>query len=206
MTLLRAGVLVGLAAICFVGCSDAPKEAQKKAPEKPPEAVTGRTAFYKMYPSARMWAQDVQGLRLSSIRMEGVKDEPGKSGAWEATFVSPSKLKAKTFTYSVVEGPGNLHKDVFAGLDEDYRSPRGQATPWVIPAFKVDSDEAYATALKKSAEYVKKNPDKPMFYLLEQTPRFPDLAWRIVWGESVSSSNYSVYVDATTGEYLETMR
>jgi hypothetical protein len=53
---------------------------------------------------------------------------------------------------------------------------------------------------------VKKNPDKPMFYLLEQTPRYPDLAWRIVWGDSVSSSNYSVYVDATTGEYLETMR
>jgi hypothetical protein len=138
--------------------------------------------------------------------MEGVKDEPGKSGAWEATFVSPSKQKSKTFTYSVVEGPGNLHKDVFAGLDEDYRSPRGQATPWVIPAFKVDSDEAYATALKKSADYMKKNPDKPMFYLLEQTPRYPDLAWRLVWGESVSSSNYSVYVDATTGEYLETMR
>jgi hypothetical protein len=206
MTLLRAGVLMGLAAICFVGCSDAPKEARKKAPEKPPEAVTGRAAFYKMYPSARMWAQDVQGLRLSSIRMEGVKNEPGKSGAWEATFVSPSKQKSKTFTYSVVEGPGNLHKDVFAGFDEDYRSPRGQATPWVIPAFKVDSDEAYATALKKSADYVKKNPNKPMFYLLEQTPRYPDLAWRIVWGESVSGSNYSVYVDATTGEYLETMR
>ena len=153
-----------------------------------------------------MWANDVQALRLSSIRMDGVKDEPGKAGAWEATFISPSKLKSKTFTYSVVEGSGNLHKDVFSGFEEDYRNPRGQAAPWVIPAFKIDSDEALATALKKSADYVKKNPGKPMFYLLEQTPRYPDLAWRIVWGESVSTSNYSVYVDATTGEYLETMR
>jgi len=153
-----------------------------------------------------MWATDVQVLRLSSIRMDGVKDEPGKAGAWEAVFVSPGKLKSKTFTYSVVDGPGTLHKGIFAGRDEDFRSPRGQATPWVIPAFKIDSDEALATALKKSAEYVKKNPDKPMFYLLEQTPRFPDLAWRVVWGESVSTSNYSVYVDATTGAYLETMR
>ena len=159
-----------------------------------------------MYPTARMWANDVQALRLSSIRMDGVKDEPGKAGAWEATFISPSKLKSKTFTYSVVEGSGNLHKDVFAGFEEDFRNPRGQSAPWVIPAFKIDSDEALATALKKSADYVKKNPGKPMFYLLEQTPRYPDLAWRIVWGDSVSTSNYSVYVDATTGEYLETMR
>src|SRR4051812_36710851 len=108
-----------------------------------------------MYPSARVWSTDIQGLRLSSIRVEGVKHEPGKSGAWEASFVSQSKLKLKSFTYSVIVGPGNLHKDVFAGFDEDYRAPRGQATPWPIQALKIDSDEAYQTALKKSADYVK---------------------------------------------------
>jgi hypothetical protein len=206
MTSLRAAFLCGLATM-FIGCSDATKEAPKqKLPEKPPEAVTGRFAFYQMYPSARMWSPDIQALRLSSIQMEQVKNEPGKSGAWEAIFISPSKQKSKTFTYSVVEGSGNLHKGVFSGLDEDYTGPRGQAIPWVIPAFKIDSDAAYQTALKKSAEYVKKYPDKPIFYLLEQTPRFPDLAWRVIWGQSVSTSNYSIYVDATTGEYLETMR
>lgn len=206
MTSLRAGILLGCSAIFFTACSSTSTEVQKKVPEKPPEAISGRTAFYKMYSSARMWASDVQVLRLSSMSMDGVKDEPGKAGAWEATFVSPSKLKSKTFTYSVVEGGGNLHKGIFSGFDEDYRTPRGQATAWVIPAFKIDSDEAMATALKKSVDYVKKNPDKPMFYLLEQTVRFPDLAWRVVWGASVSMSNYSVYVDATTGEYLETVR
>ncbi len=206
MTSFRAGILLGFSTVFFAACSSTPTEVKKKEPEKPPEAISGRSAFYKMYPSARMWATDVQALRLSSMSMDGVKDEPGKAGAWEATFISPSKLKSKTFTYSVVEGGGNLHKGIFSGLDEDYRSPRGQATPWVIPAFKIDSDEALATALKKSADYVKKNPGKPMFYLLEQTPRFPDLAWRVVWGESVSASNYSVYVDATTGDYLEIMR
>ena len=29
------------------------------------------------------------------------------------------------------------------------------------------------------------------------------LTWRVIWGDSVSSSDYSVYVDATTGTYLE---
>jgi hypothetical protein len=188
--------------LLLTACSEAP--APPKAPEKAPEAVTGRYAFYQMYPTARLWAPDIQALRLSSIRLAQVKDEPGKSGAWEATFVSPSKGKSRSFTYSVAEAEGNLHKGVFSGFEESYRGPNGQAVPWVVQAFRIDSDEAYQTALKKSDAYVKKNPDKPMFYLLEQTHNFPDLAWRIVWGESISSSSYSVFVDASTGAYLET--
>jgi hypothetical protein len=40
---------------------------------------------------------------------------------------------------------------------------------------------------------------------MEQTKRFPDVTWRVIWGESVGTSDYSVYVDATTGQYLERM-
>ena len=79
----------------------------------------------------------------------------------------------------------------------------------MIQALKVDSDAAYETAVKKgkkAAEYMKLNPDKGVVFLLEQTTKFPDLTWRVIWGESVGTSNYSVFVDATTGEYLETMR
>jgi len=43
----------------------------------------------------------------------------------------------------------------------------------------------------------------PMSFILEQTSRFPDLTWRVIWGESAASSDYSVYVDATMGAYLE---
>jgi hypothetical protein len=53
---------------------------------------------------------------------------------------------------------------------------------------------------------VKKNPDKPILFILEKTRRFPDLTWRIVWGESVGLSDFSVFVDASTGKYLETVR
>jgi hypothetical protein len=187
----------------LAGCSEPPKKAAE--PEKPPRPVTGRHAFFQMYGSARLWAPDVQGLRLSSIRLAQVKDEPGKSGAWEATFISPSRLMSRTFTYSVIEGDGNLHKGIFSGLEESYRQ-QGQASPWPIQALKIDSDQAYEEAAKKSADYIKKNPDKPMFYLLEKVTRFPDVAWRVVWGESISTSNYSVYIDATTGEVLEKTR
>ena len=56
------------------------------------------------------------------------------------------------------------------------------------------------------AEFLKANPDKNVSFLLEKNNKFPDLTWRVIWGDSVSTSNYSVFVDATTGEYLETMR
>jgi hypothetical protein len=44
----------------------------------------------------------------------------------------------------------------------------------------------------------------PVKLLLEKTQRFPGPAWRVYWGESVSTSAYSVFVDANTGEYLAT--
>ena len=198
--LFLASPLLGL-----IGCSEAPKQ-EKKAEEKPPEPVTGRYAFFQMYGAARRWAPDMQCLRLRNIRLQEVKDSGGKCAAWEATFVSPAKQKARIFTYSVIEAPGNLHEGVFAGLEEAWGGPRPHSRPWVVQALKVDSDEAYQTALKKSEAYVKKNPDQAVIFLLENTNRHPNLAWRVIWGESVAMSGYSIFVDASTGAYLETMR
>jgi hypothetical protein len=193
----------------LVACGDSPKpeSAKKKEPEKPPEPVTGRYAFHQMYAAARnAWATDAQGLRLHSIPLVQLKSTEDKSGAWQATFVSPSRQRLRSYTYSVIEAEGNLHKGVFAGLEEAYSGPRGQAKPFLIAALKTDTDEVYKTALAKSTEYVKKNPDKPINYVLELIPRFPNPAWRVIWGESVGTSNYSIFVDASTGEYLQTMR
>jgi hypothetical protein len=191
-----------------MGCSsEAPKEAAKPAePEKPPEAVTGLTAFHRMYMTARTWAPDVQALTMRNIPLQEVKAEPGKSGAWEATFVSPSKAQSKIYTYSVIEAGGNLHKDVFAGLAEAWSGPRGQQRLWPIQALKKDSTTAWEVALEGSKDYAAKNKDKPINFLLEQTPRHPELTWRVIWGESVARSNYSVIVGASTGLLLEKLR
>ena len=59
--------------------------------------------------------------------------------------------------------------------------------------------------MKKGAEYDKKNPGKPITFLLEHNDKFPDVSWRVIWGESPGTSNFSVYVDASTGLYLETI-
>jgi hypothetical protein len=132
-----------------------------------------------------------------------VKEEKGTAGAWEAIFVSASKAKSRTYTYSAVEAEGNLHEGVFAGLEESYSGPRGAGLPFPIAAIKTDSDQAYDAAAEKSQDYIKKHADMHIAYILEKTSRFPDLTWRVIWGESVSASDYSVFVDASTGKYLE---
>jgi hypothetical protein len=194
-------------ALFAAACTEAPKEAaKKKEPEKPPEPVSGRFAFHRMFAAARTWAPDTQVLQLASIRLQEIKENEGKYPAWQAMFVSPTRARLKTYTYSVIEAGGNLHKDTFAGSDEAFSGSRGQAKPFLMQALKVDSDAAYQTAAKKSVEYMKKNPDMPVNFLLESTPRFPNVYWRVIWGDSVGTSNYSIFVDASTGEYLATGR
>ena len=197
-------------AVCLMlsGCSDTATEPAKKVAPKPPEAAGGLDALYQMYRPARNWASDVEVLKVGSIYMPeaGVKIVPGKAVAWEATFVSPSRQKARRWTYSAVEGEGNLHKGAFAGLEESWSGPRGVNKTFIIQAVKFDTDAAYNTAMTKAAEYDKKNPGKPISFILESTKKFPDPVWRVIWGESVGTSNFSIIVDASTGKYQETMR
>jgi hypothetical protein len=198
----------------LTACSDTPpaETAAKKEPEKV-EPVTGQSALYKMYQMARGWANDAQVLKLTSLHISEAPDGPPASGAaaaWQATFASAMKSESKSYTYSIVESQGNLHKGLFAGPSESWSGPRGIDAPFLILAVKVDTPAAYKTAMEtpqsKAAEYDKKNPGKPMTYLLEKTSKHPDPAWRLIWGESVATSNFSVLVDASTGSYLETMR
>lgn len=201
LTLFSAAALV----LLMAGCSTEPPAPQKKAEVKPAEPVTGRQALQQMYIAARGWAADIQPIRVTSILLPEVKAEPGKAAAWQALFVSASQNKARGYTYSVVESEGNLHKGVFAGLDQSWSGSSGAVKPFLMAAIKVDSDQAYQTALKKGAEYDKKNPGKPITFLLEANNKFPDVTWRVIWGESAGTSSFSIYVDASTGGYLETI-
>lgn len=197
-------ILSAIPLLLLAGCSDSPKPAETPAAAaKPHEPVSGRRAFQYMFPTARAWALDALPLQLTSIDVPQVKSEGGKAGAWEGIFVSTVSGRSKRYTYSVIEGEGNLHQGVFAGPEEGWSGPRGSAMPFLIPSIKFDSDQAYETALAKSKDYVAKNPTKPIVFTLEMSNRFPDLTWRVQWGDSVATSDYSVYVDATTGKFLD---
>jgi len=199
--------LLAGSALCLVlaGCSDTSTPPKAAEPVKPPEAVTGRYALQQMYIAARAWGADIQPLKVNSILLPDVKAAPGKAGAWQAMFVSASQHKARSYTYSVIEAGDNLHKGVFAGPEQSWSGPSGDTKPFPMVAVKIDSDDAYQTALKKGADYDKKNPGMAINLLLESTTRFPDTSWRVIWGESVGTSAFSVFVDATTGQYLEIM-
>jgi hypothetical protein len=194
------------------GCgSEAPREQTeqkqpKKQEEKPAEPVTGRYALHQMFTNGRGWSADIEVMRVRNIPIEGVKTEPGKAGAWEATFISPSRGRARSYTFSVVEGEGNLHKGVFAGHEESWSGPRGTNRPFIIAAVKTDTPEVLETAQKRAADYEKKNPGKPVNFILEKGTKHANPYWRAYWGESLSTSNFSILVDASTGQYLETLR
>ena len=188
------------AALLMAACSETPVETKTKTPEAPAAPITGRQAFQSTFPPARAWAPDSQPLRVRSINLDQVKSGDGKAGAWEITYVSEQMSRARPFTWSAVEAEGNLHKGVFKGLEESWSGSSGQERPFNSAALKIDTPEALKTAIAKSAEYLDKPGTKPpVSFLLEYTPRFPDPTWRVMWGASASTAEYSVFVDATTG-------
>ncbi|MBI2687901.1 MAG: hypothetical protein HYX27_16455 [Acidobacteria bacterium] len=203
---MRSYAVVFTLGLTFLGgCSEPPKTTtvKKEEPKKAPEPISGKSAFFKVFVAARTWAPDAQCLTVSSIPMEEVKSQPGKSGAWQVTVVSPSKLRKRTYTWSAVESEGNLHEGVYPGADEAF-NPNSTVKPFLIAALKTDTDAALKVAEEKSAEYMKKNPSMRINYLLELGTKHPNPAWRVIWGDSVGTSGHSVFVDATTGQYLET--
>jgi hypothetical protein len=193
-------------ALCFltIGCSDRSSSQPALKETVPPQPVTGQSGLYKMFQLARAWALDAQVLKLDSVHLTQVPEVPDKAAAWEATFVSASRAAAKSFTWSAVDVEPDLHKGAFAGAEEPFSGPHA-TSPFLTAAVKIDTDAALATAKTKAVEYEKKNPGMPITYVLEKTDRFPDPAWRVIWGESAGVSNFSVYIDASTGAYLETM-
>lgn len=194
------------ALLLLAACDTTPQKSEKK--EEKLEPATGQSALFKMYQVARSWAPDAQPLKMNSIPMTEVPNvPPGTAAAWEATFTSANQSQARRYTYSIVESAGNLHKGVFAGNPEGWSGPRGTNTPFPMLAVKIDTDAAYKTALANGgADYDKKNPGKPISFLLEKVEKHPDPVWRVIWGESVGTSNFSIYVDASTGDFKEKLR
>ena len=196
-------LLLAASMLLMASCSSGTPEAAKTAaPPKVVEPVTARKAFYLIYGKARMWSPDVMPLRVESMPVDGIKPVDGKFGAWRVTFVSQAKGKMKVFTYAVVEASASLHEGVFSVGEAAWSGPKPIEQPFYVQAFKIDSDAAWKTAHEKSAEYVKKNPNKPVFMQLEFTKLYPEATWRVLWGDSVSMSDHSIYVSASAGNYL----
>jgi len=193
-------------ALVFGGCSEQPEKTEKKAEksaEKSAQPVTGQTALFRMYQVARSWASDVQVLQMNSMHLTELPDVHGKAGAWQATFVSEARNEARTYTFSVIEAEPNIHEGVFPSRPEAWTGTGGK--PFLIAAVKIDTDAAYKTALKEAGSAAKNDPKQTISFVLDKQSKFTNASWRVIWGESIGTSGLSVYVDASTGSYLETM-
>lgn len=196
---MRISALLTVVAV-LTACS--PEKPVAKAPEPPPEAVGAQKAFFRTLPSARTWSPDVLPLTIESVPIPEVKWGEGKYGAWRVTYVSPAKQRMKVYTYSVVESPGNVYKDVFSPLEERWNGPSGQTAPFRMEAFKIESDKAWARAVEKSAAFLAKKSTAPVHVLVEWNQRFAQPSYRIYWGNSIGTSEYTVFIDTFSGEFL----
>ena len=192
------------AAALLAGCSDSPPPAAQKS-EPPPAPVTGRQAFQYLYGSSRIWAPDSMPLTIRSWHAPRVTGGKGTAGAWEVVFASSMNSRARTYTWSAVEAEG-LHKGVFPGPQETWHAG-GPNQPFSPALLKVDTPEALDAATKSSASasYLSKPGQRPVVdYLLDfqAATRFPNPVWHVLWGGTLSSAEYSVTVDATTGKVV----
>ena len=200
----RATLMACPLILLLAGCGSTPTTTVQEAP-KPIQPVTGQSALYKMYQVARTaWAADAQVLTCTSVHVAEVPQVPGKAGAWQAEFTSETLGQKRSYSYSVVES-ADFHKDVFAGPQESWSGKQDLQSAFTIQAVSIDTTAAYKTALAQAGDYDKKNPGMNIAFVLEKTSKFPNPAWRVVWGESVETSSFSVYVDSSTGAFLEKM-
>jgi hypothetical protein len=142
-------------------------------------------------------------LTIRSLHAPGITSGKGTAGAWEVVFVSAATARARTYTWSAVEAEG-LHKGVFPGPQETWRAG-GPNQPFSPALLKVDTPDALEAATKSPASevYLNKPGHRPVVdYLLdfEAATRFPNPAWHVLWGGTLSSAEYSVTVDASTGK------
>ena len=193
----RRDLLALAPALLLSGCSsETPK---KEEPEKPAEPVTGLHALFQLRAMAVAWAPDLQILHYTSINLPEVKHENGKVAAWQAVFVSPSMKQQRTYTFSVYEESATLHKGLFPESPQPWP---GDGKPFGIESVRVDTDKAWEVALAHGKEFAAKNPDMPILYMLGlDKGTVPD--WRVIWGRSAGTSEFSVLVNATTGEFMQ---
>jgi hypothetical protein len=121
---------------------------------------------------------------------------------WTAVFVSPSRMKARTFTYAVADNLPAVHKGVDSHPEAPWSGPSPKLAPFQTTEFQVNSDAAYEAAHENAASFLKTHKDMPLTTLaLMRAARFANPVWYVKWG--TDKSGYAAYVDALTGKVVK---
>jgi hypothetical protein len=178
--------------------STKPAETTKPQP-KPPEVLTARSAFQRLYISARSWGQDARPYRVESATNNDSNGRDGKSAIWRAFFASAMQRGTKPYTWSGSEGS---ERGVNPGIEDNYNPSNASTHAFDIAFLKIDSDKAFEVAQQHGGSKVlDKAPDTAVLYILEWNRVENVLLWHVIYG-SREAPKLKVAVDASTGEFL----
>lgn len=179
-----------------------PDAAAKQAPAGPPEAISGKTAFWAMYTPAHAWAADLVPIGLKSGEVAGVKNADGKAGVWTAVFGSPSKRMMRPYVYSVADQLPEIAKGVKAELAEPWSGPTREVMPFQTSDIAIDSDAAFKIATARAAGWLKQkdNAEKPISFSLGADSRYPAPVWAILFG--TNKLGYLALINASNGDAI----
>ena len=208
--LILRTVLVGSILLLIVSCSTEKKTESGTSAQPATKPVvneaqydTGRTAFQRVYLSARLWAPDAKPFRLQSQFTPDAPTADGKSGLWRASFASPSKRMMKLFAWSGMVGPDAPEQGTSFSAEDSWSASNSSTQPFDIAFLKVDSDKAYEVAQKNGGEKLtKKDPKQPVIFLLSWDAANNQLIWHVIYGENPTEAKLRLAVDATSGAFL----
>jgi hypothetical protein len=198
-------LMATLALVMMAGCSSEPaKTAQSEKPQpKPPEFVTGRTAFQKLYVAAHGWARDAQPYRLESMLTADSMGKDGKSALWRASFASAVQRGVKPYIWSGEDAPDVPARGISPGSEDSYSPTNSSTQVFDIAFLKVDSDKALEVAQEHGGDkLLAKNPDMPVVYVLDWSRATNELVWHVLYGEDREHPKLRIAVNASTGGFI----
>lgn len=198
------------AAVVFVvlallaGCnSNTPTQPQAKPEPKPPELLTGRAAFQKVFIAARNYAGDVKPFRIESTPSTDSNNQDGKAAIWSADFASATRRTTKPFIWSGSNAPDAPSRGVSPGTEDSYNPNNASTQVFEVGFLKVDSDQAFTEAQKHGGDKVlEKDPTTPVIYICDWNHNTNELAWHVIYGTSREMAKLTVAVNASTGAFI----
>ena len=201
MSVLAAALVVlALLAGCDSNTATAP---QAKPEPKPPEQLTGRAAFQKVFIAARNYAADVKPFRIESTPSTDGNGRDGKSAIWRASFASAIQHGVKPFFWSGSNAPDAPSRGVSPGNEDTYNPSNASTQIFDVAFLKVDSDQAFAEAQKQGGDKVlEKDPTTPVIYICDWNHNTNQLIWHVIYGASRETAKLTVAIDASTGMFV----
>jgi hypothetical protein len=194
-----------LALLLMTGCSSEPSQpapSQKPQP-KPPEFLSGRGAFQKLYIAARSWARDAQPYRIESLPTSDAKGKDGKAPVWRAFFASALQRGVKPFVWSGEDSPDAPSRGISPGSEDNYSPTNASTQVFDVVFLKIDSDKAFEVAQKHGGEkLLAKNPDTPILYMVDWSKPTGELIWHVIYGVNPYEAKLKVAVNASTGDFI----